>query len=104
MAAPDAREQVLGERAQRGPAALERLLDGAVLVRPLAQEVELEAPAELQKGAVAFGELLLADHGGEATKLLQPGAGRVELVRERSVVLPRAAVADPVLHEPRERG
>src|SRR5512140_2575630 len=59
------------------PSNIERLLDGAVVVYALVDELMLKGPSELEVLLVDVPELLLADDGSQRTHILHVGISRV---------------------------
>jgi len=86
------------------PGEVQGLDDGPVLVRPLPDEAVLELVGELEEEPVPLGEGLLPDDRHEAAEVVPLGIGRIALVRDLLVVLPRMGGADPQVHEPGEGG
>src|SRR3990172_2401103 len=100
----DLREPCLVDRREELPADLEGLLDRAVLLVPLADELLLEAVRELEHLPVPLGEGLLPDDRHEASGVLAFRVGGVELVGHLFVILPSPTLPDPRVHEPRKGG
>ena len=82
------------------PGQVQGLGDGAVFIRPLAQEFFFKGPAEIEHLAVPRRQAVFPDDRRQG--LDAPGAviDGVELRRHVAVVFPGVAGADAVAHQP----
>ena len=93
-----ARQQV-----QQLPADGQRVLDAAVLVKALIHEALLELLGERGVLAVDRGQRRLTEHHRQLARVAAAGVGGKQLVGHSRMILARAALADALLHQPRQR-
>ncbi len=86
-----------GRRAKKLPAEVERLLNGAVLVRALRDIAFFKLVGKLGVQQVSRAQRRLAQDGHELLVLLTGGIGREELVHRAGVVLAGLARADALV-------
>src|SRR5574341_807382 len=92
-----------GKPLHQGKPRIQRL-DHAPALRPLSHELPLERVGEIEHQDVSLGHAVPAHDGFEPAEVPSFRVVFVQVVRDLSVVRPRMALADPLLHEPRQAG
>ena len=88
---------------QQLPPEIQCLVDGAVFIFALVGVDLVEQAAKLQQLFVAGGQFFLTDNRGERAGILHPRIAGEQLVGYRRMVRTGEALADAVLHQPRQR-